>query len=268
MTPPNSRVAVLIPVFRAQADLDRTLASLEAEDGPFDVLVVDDGSEPAITAAPSQRGRRVDVLRLPTNQGIEGALNTGLTYLMEAGYTYVARQDAGDLDLNGRIARQIAFLDSNPEIALVGSAVQFVDPDGAPLFVFRPPEQHGAIRERMKYSPAFIHPSAMLRLSALRETGLYATEYPRAEDYEFFRRIARHFAVANLPDILVVKEENPGSLSNAKRRASLISRIRIQLHYFEWASPGSYFGLLYSCALYVVPYSLVLALKHRLGSVR
>jgi cellulose synthase/poly-beta-1,6-N-acetylglucosamine synthase-like glycosyltransferase len=42
------RLAVLIPAYNAGPDLAVTLASLDSEEGEFDVVVVDDGSVPPV----------------------------------------------------------------------------------------------------------------------------------------------------------------------------------------------------------------------------
>ena len=44
---------------------------------------------------------------------------------------YIARLDADDLCHKTRLEKQVAYLESHPEIAVVGSACQFVDKDEA-----------------------------------------------------------------------------------------------------------------------------------------
>lgn len=263
-----ARIAVLIPVHNAQNDLMRTLASLDRQSETFDVFVVDDGSRPPIALDPDSYRHPVTLLRLPANRGIEGALNAGLGRILADDYAYVARQDSGDVDVGERLARQRHWLDCHPEVALVGTWVDFVDDEGRRIFTFTPPADTQAIRRRMHYSAAFIHPATMIRTSALRAVGPYSDRYPLAEDYELFFRIARRFGCANLTDVLVRKEENPDSLSVARRRRSLRSRIRIQLAYFDRGSIHSYLGLLYSLILYVVPYRLLMRIKRAGRNVR
>lgn len=263
----GGRLAVLIPVFNAQGDLERTLASLDQQNEAFDIFVVDDGSKPPISLTRSCR-HRVEMITLATNRGIEAALNAGLDRILADRYAFVARQDSGDLDLGERLAHQRAWLDRHPDVALVGAWVDFVDRDGQRIFAFTPPTGTKGIRRRMRYSPAFIHPATMMRTAALRAIGPYSDRYPLAEDYELFFRLVAHFACANLPEVLVRKEENPASLSVARRKRSLRSRIRIQLTYFDWISVHSYLGLLYSLLLYVVPYPLLMRVKRAGGNVR
>src|SRR6185436_19229033 len=68
---PTRSVSVVIPAFACQATLDLTLASLSRQTYPaelFDVIVVDDGSEPALTL-PKIRPERTTLLRLDDSRG-------------------------------------------------------------------------------------------------------------------------------------------------------------------------------------------------------
>src|ERR1700757_4469863 len=88
-------VAVLMPAFNGQADVERTLASF-SEDAPVHVLIVDDGSTPPVVA-PTLPNLSIEVLRMPHNVGIERALHTGIEALAARGFRYAARIDVGDL---------------------------------------------------------------------------------------------------------------------------------------------------------------------------
>lgn len=259
---------MLIPVYNDQAALERTLASVDCHSCSFDIFVVDDGSEPAIAIDPARYRHALSTIRLEKNAGIERALNEGLSRIIAAGYEFVARQDAGDVDVAGRISRQAAFLDANPEIALIGTWTQFTDTSDRDLYVFRAPQTPPEVRRRLHYGAAVIHPSLMVRTSVLKRTGLYAFNFPQAEDYELVARIASAYPCANLPEVLVRKVEEPTSLSNAKRSSSLKSRMGIQWKYFDWWSIHSYLGLLQSTLLYSLPYPMILKVKQHLGSVR
>ena len=54
-------VAVLLPAYNGQTDIERTLASF-SEDAPVHVLIVDDGSTPPIVA-PAVPNLKIEVLR-------------------------------------------------------------------------------------------------------------------------------------------------------------------------------------------------------------
>lgn len=52
------------------------------------------------------------------------SLNKGLQLARDE---YIARIDADDIMLPTRLAKQVEFLDANPEIAVVGSHLRLID---------------------------------------------------------------------------------------------------------------------------------------------
>jgi len=260
----RQRVVVLIPYFENPAGLERSLESIRPDE-PCDVLVVDDGSTEEPLDEDSARGYchvrgRLYVLRLDSNQGIEGALNAGLRWIQEAGYEFVARLDCGDRNHPGRIARQLQFLDQNPDVVLVGTRAVYVDLEGVERFVLPLPADHDDILAYLRKNSAFMHPSVMFRTSILRITGLYPTRYPRAEDYALFWEMAKAGRVANIPEPLIDYELDPRSLSLAGRDEQLRSRLAIQRHNSDgsWAARR---GILRTRLLLALPYETALRIK-------
>ena len=184
-----NRVALLIPHYNNPQGLADSLASVSAGEH-VDAIVVDDGStraplDEALAHAAWQARGEVKFLYLPHNRGIEHALNVGLAVIVESGYDYAARLDCGDLNLPDRCARQAAFLDAHPDVALVGSAVVFFDETGD-RFTLNQPQSHAEIVRQMHDDNAFTHPAVMFRISAVKEIGLYPTDCKAAEDFAYF----------------------------------------------------------------------------------
>ena len=254
-------VAVLIPVFDDDGYLAETLRSLEDQEVPVVVVVVDDGSRTPVTLHDGPHRCETVILRHEVNRGIEHALNTGLAYIAERGIPYVARLDNGDRCAPGRLARQREFLDQNPGVHLVGSAVEWRDDRGTPRFTRVFPTTHDAIVRALHHTTALIHPAVMFRTSVVRTAGMYSAAYPAAEDLEFFWRIARRHQVANLPETLVVTRYDPSGLSIRRRREQLRSTLRIQLAFFRPSTWTSYYGVLKTLGKFAVPYSWIVALK-------
>ncbi len=78
---PSERVSVVLPCYRGQAELERTVAALAVQSYPrelTEVLVVDDGSDPPILAPVSGTGLDLRVLRQPRDGfGAARARNLG-----------------------------------------------------------------------------------------------------------------------------------------------------------------------------------------------
>lgn len=253
------RLAVLIPVFNNQEGLEGSLASLGQDGSEFDVVVVDDGSEPHIQIPPTLP-YRIRLVRQEPNQGITAALNRGSKLIAESGYEYLARLDAGDLSLPGRLAAQMKFLDCNPEHAAVGTASRHVDTRGTFLFDFYPPTDHADIMRFYRYRAGIIHAAVLMRTQALVACGFYRDEFPGGEDYDLFMRLGRLYKLANLHKIFVVIEMSEASITS-KRQSILISRLRLLVEHFDRCSIHSYLGILSNILFLFIPRRLLLTLR-------
>lgn len=254
----------LIPHYNNPDGLAKSLASI-GKNEQCDVLVVDDGSvkkpldEASARAAFAAQGE-IHFLRLPHNQGIEHALNAGLAWIAERGYPLIARLDCGDENLPDRFARQTAFLAANPEVVLLGGAASFVDQAGTEQFVLRHPSDHAAICRALKNNSAFIHPTVVMRREAVSLVGGYPLDARAAEDYALFWSLAERFQVANLPEVLIRYELDPGGISLGKRKKQLQSRLSVQRRHSD-GSLAAWIGMLRSVLLLAIPYGWVFKLK-------
>lgn len=263
----EARTALLIPYYNSHDSLLVSLASVGPEE-TCDAVIVDDGStrepvdEAAARAVWHAHGELV-VLTQPVNRGIEHALNAGLDWIAGRDYEYVARLDCGDRNRPGRLARQERFLDSHPDVLLVGGAAAFVDTDGNEQFIFRLPTDQAGIAAMMRRNSAFMHPAVMFRVDALNLVGRYPYDVPAAEDYAFFWRFLDVGGVANLPDVLIDYELDPGGISLSKRRTQLASRLQIQRAHSDgsWRARS---GMARTWILQHAPYGLVFKAKRML----
>jgi glycosyltransferase involved in cell wall biosynthesis len=259
-----TKLVVLIPVYRNQAGLDRSLDSLRKAGGGFDVVIVDDGS-PEPVSAPSRLRGDVPVLlvRLERNQGIAAALNHGLRHILARGYRYTGRLDAGDTVVGERFERQMEFLDAHPGCGAVSSFVDFVDSGQVTLFHYRGPCDHTNIVQRLHANNCLVHSGSMLRVAALRDIGLYREDVPGAEDYDLFLRMARGYELAVLPKTLTRCEYSFHGLTVAGRRRQQRERLKLQLRYFDPASPYSFYGVARTLIAMFVPHAIVFQFRVR-----
>ncbi len=84
------RLAV-IPAYNESATIADVVTALHREAPQFDVLVVDDGSTDATTMLAEQAGAQV--VRLPFNLGIGGAVQAGFVFANDNGYERMAQVD-------------------------------------------------------------------------------------------------------------------------------------------------------------------------------
>ncbi|MFM0125551.1 glycosyltransferase [Paraburkholderia sp. RL18-101-BIB-B] len=259
-------VAVLIPAYNGQADVDLTLASF-SESAPVHVLIVDDGSSPPIVA-PVIANMKIEVLRMARNGGIERALQTGIDALAQRGFRYAARIDAGDRSVPQRLAKQRVFMELHPRVAGLGMWTQVVTREGKPLFMLTPPAEPDAIRRLRFFRSCLAHPSMMLRIDAVRAVGNYRAEYPSAEDLDLFVRLMERYDCANLPELGLYYELNESGISATKRRRQVSSTLRLQLRYFNAANLYDWLGLAKNLLHLVTPYRALQRIKRSLLTPR
>ena len=263
-------MAVLLPVYQNLTGIELSLDSISCAKHPCEIITiaVDDGSVPALTLDLNRyRNIGLTILRLTHNQGIEAALNCGLKLAESLNVSYVARLDAGDTIAPERLVKQMLLLETRPDIVIVGSRVRFVNEYGVEQFIFTPPDSDRGIRRRMHLSNSLIHPAVMIRMAALNGGDSYGTGYPAAEDYELFFRLLGKGKAASIPESLTVTMLASKGISLQNRRRQLISRLRIQLRYFEWRFIESYLGIAATICFLAIPAGVVGRIKRVVGKI-
>ena len=198
------KVTVLVPVYNAGTPLDAALESVVRQDfDDYEVLVIDDAS----TDESLRRIRRheaqhprIRVIAHPTNRGLAATLNEGLA---AAKGEYVARMDQDDESLPERLAMQAAFLDANPDCAVVGSFVFHMGATRSHDRLVATPVEADAIAAALPKYNCMYHPAIMLRRQAILDLGGYREQFKNAEDYDLWLRVSRSRALANIPTPLL-----------------------------------------------------------------
>lgn len=259
-------ICYLICVFNDQQGLEKTLNSVFLDDPLADVLIVDDGSIPAIMLPEAPKGFEVTLLLLKQNIGLIGALNEGLNHILEHEYPYIARLDAGDTVNKGRLQTQFSYMEAHPNTGLVGTQLKaFETKTDRTLFHINNPIGAVKTSHTLKMKNCIAHPSVMIRSEAFKKVGFYDPDFKHAEDYEMWRRIDNHYSVDNVPDILVNKEITPSQITAVNRRGSALSRLRAQIKYFKIFDIWCWIGVIRSLISLMIPRFILLFVRSRLS---
>lgn len=206
-------VSVVLSVRNGGRDLPRALGTiLNQSFADFELIAINNGSTDETGAyLDSISDPRVRVFH-QADAGLAAALNRGISL---ARGRYIARQDHDDLALPTRIAQQVAFLDANPDHALVGTRAEIWVGDSPTGRFHDHPTEDAELRFALLNNNYMVHSSVMMRKAALNEVGVYTADPSRQppEDYELWSRIARRFRIANLPERLTIYREVPTSMS-------------------------------------------------------
>lgn len=194
------KISVIMAVFNGGSFLRSTIASvLEQSYNNFEFIIIDDASTDLTKDIIEEYlDNRIKYFRNSSNLGLTVNLNFGLKI---ASGKYIARLDADDICLPNRFGRQVEFLETNGEIDIVGSnALLFGDSNG----VTNLPLTHDVIKCELLFHCCMIHPSVMMRKSALGENGLmYNEDFKKAQDYDMWVRGSRNLKIANIREPLI-----------------------------------------------------------------
>lgn len=219
-----AKISILMGVYNEAAYLPAAIESvLTQTHEDLEFIVVDDAStDDSVDVVRSYDDPRIILLENETNRGLTVSLNRALS---EATGELVARQDADDVSEPDRLARQVAFLERNPSVAVVGTGAHLIDGDGTVLDT------------RIAYcNPTFedfmatghlIHGSILARRSVLEEVGGYDEFFRYAQDQELWLRLTdAGYEIANIPDPLYLHRiHDEGVYFSRKDESAMYSKI-------------------------------------------
>ncbi len=181
----------------------------------FEFIICDDKSSDetlALLSAHAMREPRIKIISNEENLGHAAALNRCIE---EATGEYIARHDLDDVSAPERLKKQIEYLDSHPEISVLGCAAYLFDESG----VFAKEEYPAEVKnEDFLFTSPYKHGSVVFRKEALLNIGGYrvAKETRRAEDYDLFMRMQSFSRGANLKEALYYFREDKNTLKRRK----------------------------------------------------
>lgn len=233
MTTPE--ISVVMSVFNDAQTLAMTLESvLNQQRCRFEFIVVDDGSTDSseeILDTWARRDGRLKVVH-QANTGLTRALIRGCA---QARGTFIARQDAGDISIPGRLAAQANRLRSDPDCVAVSCHADFVGPRNE--FLYRITSTEDALNRGVAglngpvSGPAH-HGSVMMKADVYRLTGGYRSAFYFSQDLDLWTRMVEHGRFGVVDDVLYRARLCPGSISGMRSReqrqlARLVARLAV-----------------------------------------
>lgn len=184
-------------------------------------IIVDDGNKSVELKAylknKAHSDSRIKLIVNKTNLGLTKSLNIGLKYCTGK---YVARMDSDDISLPDRLFKQFCYMESHPDIDILGCNVkQFGDND---IHVAKFRNYVSGDLERFNIKMLFnnvgpIHPTVMIKKSFLDNYQIeYREDIKKAQDYALWLdclKVGGHFAC--LTECLLYYRIHDGQISCA-----------------------------------------------------
>lgn len=203
----------------------------------FELIIIDDSDNVETIASIdtlAKQDDRVIIIRQPNRIGFVPALNIGLSV---AKGRYIARMDGDDEALPEKLAIQIAFLDANPSIDVVGSSISIINNLGEIKSERHyPTTKNGIMFYSMARSP-FAHPTILMRRSIIDSGYKYDEKLTRCEDIDLWLRLFNvGYEFANI-DELLLNYRVIGDLATKRKDDHWITNRRIRIRNFSWRRP-------------------------------
>jgi len=206
-------VSVIMAAYNAGQTIGPVIKSTLGQTfSDFEFIIVDDASQDntkeIINSFPDSRIRMIINRQ---NYNPAGARNIAI----EASKgKYIAVCDADDLNMPTRLEMQVQYLESHPEVDVVGSNAYFFNNFGKIVGTWERPVGHPELVKKINRDIPLIHPTIMAKsswLKAFKYDGLYS----RAQDRELFFRTYRISRFANIREYLLAYRD-PGRLNPKK----------------------------------------------------
>jgi glycosyltransferase involved in cell wall biosynthesis len=208
-------VSVVMSAYNAEKYIKESIDSvLNQTYGDFEIIIVNAGStDRTQTILNSYHDPRIFVVNVQ-NMGRSEARNRAIEISKGE---YIAIMDADDISLPERLERQVKFLDSHKDIALVGSSFFSINESGKIVAINEFLTESDDIKEGLPKGNRFGHSTVMARKSCLESIGGYRVELEGAEDYDLFLRLSKAFKLTNLKEPLCKWRLHPSSFSMSKK---------------------------------------------------
>lgn len=174
----------------------------------------------------------LNIIRLINNVGLGRALQIGIDHCQ---YEWVARFDADDICVSDRFAKQVAYIDHNSEVDVVGGQIIEFSKDTDEVEVRKKvvPTSHEQIYSYAKLRNPINHMTVMFKKSAVLKAGNYQ-HAPLYEDYYLWvRMLIKGFEFANIDEVLSYVRAGDSMYERRGGTAYAQQEIKMQIKFYK-----------------------------------
>ncbi|MDO6691915.1 glycosyltransferase [Aliiglaciecola sp. 3_MG-2023] len=188
--------------------LSRAVESILSQDVDFTLVIVLDGPVNKaifeyLIKIESENSHLI-LIDNKINSGLSCCMNLIIDLFVKKTTKYFLRMDADDISTNDRIQKQIEFLDSNPKISVLGTALIEINEFGKAVGKRKLPTAHHQIIRILPKRCAINHPTVAIRSNVLLAGHRYKEMLANTQDYFLWIELcAAGYKFANLVEPLL-----------------------------------------------------------------
>lgn len=228
------RKLIIIPAYNESACIENTVRDIMKNAPDFDYVIINDCSTDNTREICEKNG--FNIVNLPINLGIGGAVQTGYMYAEEYGYD-VAVQVDGDGQHDAQFLRSMAdYLEEHQVDMVIGS--RFIEKEGfQSSFMRRVGINYFTCLIKIITGKTITDPTSGLRMAGKNVIRLFANSYPKdyPEPESTVAALKRGYVVEEIP---VIMRERQGGESSITLKKSVYYMIKVTLAIFMEALRG------------------------------
>ena len=216
---------IIIPAFNEESNIERTVQAILREAPDFDYVIINDCSTDKTREICEMNG--YNIVNLPINLGIGGAVQTGYKYGYENDYDMAVQVD-GDGQHDPEFLNLMAeYLVENKLDMVIGS--RFIEKKG---FQSSKTRRIGIVffskLIKILTGQLITDPTSGLRMIGRNAMALFAIDYPRdyPEPESVVAVLRRNMKVAEIP---VIMHERQGGVSSISLKKSVYYMLKVSL---------------------------------------
>jgi len=208
------KVLIIIPAFNEKGNISELLSKIKEECPKFDVVVINDCSKDDTSKLCKSLG--ADVIDLPVNMGIGGAVQTGYKYALESGYDIAVQVD-GDGQHNPIYIQSLVNEVDNGVNLCIGS--RYINKAGFQSSLLRRIGiKHFSNVILLLTGKRITDPTSGARACDIKTIEFFANSYPKdyPEPETIISLIKKKFTVSEIPVVMNERKEGKSSITAMK----------------------------------------------------
>lgn len=227
-------VSVIMPVYNAGKFLVPAIESiLKQTYGHFELIIVDDASTDGSTNIIKRYKKRYPkivravFLKKQLNKGGDACANIAFK---RARGSFIARMDADDIAHPDRIEKQVNYMQTHPDVLLLGAQARVIDKKNHVIGDKTVPTNHEDIYKGFFIFHPIVHPTVMIRKRLLpKRDYLYKIKYSANNDLFTFFELLTYGKFANMDEQLLDYRMHAGNDSLTKPKERFFNTLNIRL---------------------------------------
>ncbi|WP_022756283.1 glycosyltransferase family 2 protein [Butyrivibrio fibrisolvens] len=230
-------ISVIMSVYNEHEYISEAIDSLLSQTySNFELIIIDDCSTDDTVEIIDRYASNDDRIKLYQNKENAGLTRNLNKALKLAKGDYIARMDGDDIAMPERFEKEVMYLESHKDVALVSCQTQTFGEEKLVADVIEDLEE---LRATMLIRPVLAHPGFMFRRMIIDAGFSYDESFRQAQDYDFAARLSLDHDIAIVTPALLKYRAHQGQVSavsnssqaaNADRvRRFLLSNIGIEL---------------------------------------